>query len=85
MAGRSPARRWLRWGLVLVVAAFVVAAAVNALGVFEEPKPYRVIHRPTHNHYVPKGCEGELRPPNFPTRPPGEGEHITCDGTIVSD
>lgn len=84
-ANSFPWRRAIRWVLVLIVAAFLSAAALDALGVFEEDQPYRVIHHPTHEHYVPKECGDDVQAGNFPMRPPGEGERITCEGTIVEE
>lgn len=84
MAGPSAARRWFRRALGLVVAAFVLVAALAALGVFTEETSYRVIHHPTHEHYVPKECGDNVQAGNFPMRAPAENERITCDGTIIS-
>ena len=64
-------------GLALVAVAFA-----DALGVFKSTS-YTAVPHGSHNHYVPDACE-DPRTGDFPTRPPGEGERITCDGQIVS-
>lgn len=79
----TTARRTLRWVLVLALGLFFGVVLADALGLFAPETPYRVIHHPTHSHYIPKECPEDVSASLFPTQPPGPDERITCEGRVV--
>lgn len=71
--------RWIFIGLALVLAVVILA---DTQGAFDD-LPYVEVPHGSHSHYLPKDCGADLNAGNFPTRPPGPGERISCDGRIV--
>ena len=80
---RTGRRRWLRWVVAGVGLALIALAAADALGAFKRT-PYTAVPHGSHDHYVPDECE-DARTGDFPTRPPREGERITCNGNVISE
>ena len=78
----SPARRGLKWMLGLLALLFFGVVVADSLGAFSSA-PYTAVPHGSHDHYVPNGCEGELRMDDFPMQPPAAGERITCTGEVV--
>lgn len=78
------ARSLFRWFLVVAAGLFFGIVVADSLGFFEPSSPYRVVHHPTHDHYIPRECGDDVPASNFPTQPPDPGERITCDGRIIS-
>ena len=78
-------RRWLRWGLALVVVGVIALAAADALGAFKSTA-YTAVPHGSHDHYVPDRCGDDApRTGEFPTREPREGERITCEGNVIEE
>lgn len=71
-----------RFYLLLIIGLFLVFVFIDSLGTFDA-RPYYEVPHGNHTHYVPKDCDPALSPGDAPTREPGPGERITCDGRIV--
>ena len=73
----------LKVGLYVVMGLIVAFALIDSLGVFDQRHYFEVPHG-SHTHYVAKDRDPEVPIGRFPTRPPGPGERITPQGTIVT-
>ena len=82
---RSPIdmkKRAARFYLLPIIGLFLLFVFVDSLGTFDS-RPYFEVPHGSHTHYVPKDCDPPLTPGDAPTREPGPGEMITCEGAIV--
>lgn len=71
--------------IVLVVfGVFFLFVVLDSLGVFDT-SPYSEIPHGNHTHYRPKDCNPPLPVDQSPTRPPGPGEKINCQGQFVPE
>ncbi|GIV58590.1 MAG: hypothetical protein D6746_00245 [Bacteroidetes bacterium] len=77
-------RKPIRWVLFAFLVLFFGFVLADSLGVFDD-RPYFEVPHGNHTHYVPKDCDPPLSPGDAPTRPPGPGERITCQGQIVPE
>ncbi len=75
-------RKRLRWILLVVGLLFFGFIFAETQGLFDDLSYVEVPHG-SHSHYLPKDCGADLSAGDFPTRPPGPTERITCDGRIV--
>ena len=72
-----------RFYLLLIIGLFLAFVFVDSIGTFDS-RPYFEVPHGSHTHYVPKDCDPPLSPGDAPTREPGPGERITCQGDIVA-
>lgn len=68
--------------LLIIIGLFLLFVFVDSIGTFDS-RPYFEVPHGSHTHYVPKDCDPPLSPGDAPTREPGPGERITCQGEIV--
>jgi len=78
----SSMKKRARFYLLLFIGLFLVFVFVDSMGTFDS-RPYYEVPHGSHTHYVPKDCDPPLTPVDAPTREPGPGERITCEGQIV--
>lgn len=74
-------RRWIVLVILLLFFGFVMQEVLDPFG----SKSYVEISHGDHVHYVPEDRNPDVSISQFPTQPPGPGEHITPEGRIVPD
>ncbi len=72
----------IRVVLFLILGVVLAFALLDSLGLFDRRHYFEVPHG-SHTHYVAKDRDPNVPIGQFPTRPPGPGERITPQGTIV--
>lgn len=71
-----------RYWLLALLGLFLLFVLLDSLSAFNS-KPWLEVPHGNHTHYVPKDCEPRLPVSSSPTRSPGPGETVDCEGNIV--